>query len=281
MIKSIKALSLILVFNTVYTHSMKNITSKQKHVHHSTKTVLSKKKDPKLLLELPDEIIGSIVKFTTINDPFDTITLLIRISLISKKLKRLRAPDKIRALLNFDQKMLDNSLHVRAFFNPHFNHDYTPYFKLLITMGARIDCYCKDLASCVSRTTNAYITEYFITHHTDDIDQPDEIGLTPLLIAIKNGKPNIVKILLEHNADIFLQNEYERTPIYQALVWKSTECIKVLIKYGLNKTAMQGPANVDRMIIADWAKINKHPEIYTLVTGKEMPSSDTNAVSQS
>ena len=254
MTRSIKALSLILLLDAVYAHGMENIQLKQKHVRHSTNTLLYKKKDSRLLLELPDEIIGSIVKYTTTEDPFYTIALLVRISSLCKQLERLRAPDKIKTLLNFDQKMLDNSLHIRAFFNTYFGHDYTPFFKLLIAMGARIDCYCKDLISCVSRTTNIYITEYFITHHTDDIDQQNEKGVTPLLTAIKSGKPNIVKVLLKHNANIFLANEHGRSPVYQALVWKSTECIKVLIEYGLNTTIKHDAANVEKMIIADWAQ---------------------------
>jgi hypothetical protein len=277
MIRSIKALSLILLLDVVYAHGMENIQLEQEHKYHSTNTVLYTEKDPRLLLELPDEIIGAIVTCTTstTDDPFNTIALLIRMSSLCKQFERLRAPDKIKRLLNFDQKNLDDSLHIRAFFNTYFGHDYTPLFKLLVAMGARIDCYCKDLISCVSRTTNTYITEYFITHHTDDIDQQNKEGITPLLTAIKSGKPNIVKVLLQHNANIFLANEHGRNPVYQALVWKSTECIKVLIEYGLNKTIKHDAAKVEKMIIADWAKLNAHPEIYALATGKEMPPSDT------
>lgn len=245
-------------------------------------------KDSRLLLGLPaDEILGSIIKYAAINkkypnsnDPFDQITLLMRVSSVCKALEHLKTTTTlkiIKAALNVTQEELNSSLHAYAFWNNDTRkRDYTPFLKLLIAMGAQVNRHCKNLTLCVSTTKNTYIAEYFITHYTTDIDQPNEEGDTPLYRAIKAGKPDMVKILLKHNADIFLVNRRGRTPIHYALIWKRTGCIKVLIKDGLDNitkydTGRYNTARVYKTIIANWAKKNRYGEIYTLITGEEIP----------
>ena len=280
MTRSIKILFLLILFNSFYAHSMKTALS--------NKTIVSElSPDPRLLLELPDEILGTVIKCTNKDDVFNAIKMLIQVSWICKKFEHLSAPDKIKTILNLDQKTLDCSFNEYAFFErlhqeADTKDDFTPFLKLLIAMSAQANAFCRNLSLCVSFATNAYVTKHFIMHHDNKIDQQNEDGETPLYWAINLNKPDMVKVLLEHNANMYLPNNKGKTPTYWALLTNKVDCLKILIEHGLDTSIKYDWGYGYKPTIAERAKeysrksepaeAKKWQEIYALVTGEEIPS---------
>ncbi len=293
MTKSIKTLSLILLLNVMYAHGMKHKLSDQECLHGSTSTTVDDINDSRLLLELPDDVLGIIVRYTNPDkyvaksikriDLFNNVKLLIRLSLVCKKFERLRVPDTIKTMLNLDQKTLDNNFTDYAFFKnafPETDNDITPFLKLLITMNAKTNTLCRSLSSCVQHTTNAYVVEHFIMHHDADINQQDKEDQTPLRWAINLNKPNIVRVLLAHDANMYLADNQGKTPTDMALLYDRIECVKALVEHGVDTTIKYYRSEDYEPSIAEWATSNAwwhkentghYREIYRSVTGEEMP----------
>lgn len=57
---------------------------------------------------------------------------------------------------------------------------------------------------------------------------------TPLFIAVKRNKKNIVKLLLENGADVNSENIYGLTPLYYAISDNNVEIVELLVKSGAN-----------------------------------------------
>jgi len=284
MTTSIKALSLLLLFNVIYVHAMECEISKQKRVHNCEKEIiLCTEKDSCSLLELPDEIIGKVLNYTSKDDIFNAITLLIRLSYTCKKCERLREPHTIKTILGLDQNMLDDSLWSYVFFEPSFeskpHRESTPFFKLLISMDAQANRYCTNLISCVRYTKNAYVVDYFITHHDNHVDQQDEHGKTPLYCAVNLDKPDILRVLLKHKANMYLADKLGDTPAYLAITNDRFECLKALIEHGLDTTIKYAFSYSYQPTLAEWAKfgatcykkkVDQYNEIYRLVTKEDI-----------
>lgn len=254
MITLTKKFFLLALFNVLCVYGMKNTNSQ---------------KDPRLLLELPDEGLICTILHTTKDDIFNAVTQLIRLSCVCKKLEHLRAPNNIKIIFNLDQRTLDDNLSTHIFFGS--DRDLTPFFKLLITMGARMNLYYKDLHSCICSTNNTYLIKHFITTHKPNINKQYKDGDTPLYLAVQLNKPSIVELLLEHGADMYLADENGRTPTFMALLLGKAECLKVLIRHGLDTTIEYDYGHDFKQTIAQWAQTAKNEEVYTLATGKKMP----------
>jgi hypothetical protein len=299
MAKSIKALSLIFFLSFVYARSMeysmlqqglfsnakeKITDTTQTPTNNATPLKLSEQKDeelkdPRLLLTLPNEALGKIIRCIYKDDVCNAIALLIRLSWVSKKFEQSNTPNTIKTVLGLDQRMLDDSLYAYAFaprqaqdFTPFFKQtrDITPFFKLLISMGANLKKYCKSLIACVLLTTNVYVAEQFITDDID-INQQDEDGHTPLCWAINCNNPTIAKVLLEYKADMYLADNNGDTPTNIALLYGRTECLKVLIEHGVDTAIAYDRGHGGKETIAQWAQMAKNEGIYTLVTQQKMP----------
>lgn len=266
---SIKIIFLLSIFNVIHTHSMEYIILGQEYFSNIYKTIFCENDNAKefiLFLDLPPEILGKIISHISKDDVFDAIQRLTKLSCVCKKLENIRAPDTLKKILCLDQKMLDDCLHVYAFLNTYKNRDFTPLFKVLICMGAKLDKYCKTLTSCVSNATNIYIIEHFITHHNNNnIDQQDKDGQTPLWLAIACNDANIARVLLKHNANIYLADNKGITPMHWALLYAKIECIKALIEYKIDPSIQYNMGNNQIVTIAEWAQINKQEEIYNLI----------------
>jgi len=284
----------LLLFNSAYTHGMECEIPKQKRLHNSEEEIiLCTEKDSCSLLELPADILGVIVKRAIPNkkrcegvitpDLFNTIKLLIQLSWLCKKFEYFSKPDMIKATLNLNQETLDDNLFNYASFSEFYKemgNDSTPFFKVLIAMDANINTRYKSLDSCVMHIKNAYLVNYFITHHDNNVNQQDNDGETPLRYAIDLNKPDIVRVLLEHKADMYLADNTGRTPTDMALLCSKFECIKALIEHGVDTTIKYSRGKNLKLDIAEWAKLyatsykektDPYHEIYKLVTGEEIP----------
>lgn len=274
---------------------MENKIPKQKRLHNSEEEIVYTEKDPRLLLELPNDVLGAIVKWTSpdkyrcegviTSDFFNIIKLFIQFSWLCKKFECFSKPDTIKATLNLDQKTLDDNFFSYAClsdFHKEMDNDSTPFFKILIAMGANMNTSLESLLLCVVHIKNAYLIDYFITHHDANVNQQDECGETPLYWAINLDKPDIVRVLLEHNADMYLADKNGMTPTNMALLCDKIECIKVLIEYGIDTTIEYSRGEDFKLNIAEWARLrvrwnnrdaDSYHEIYKLVTGEELQKS--------
>jgi hypothetical protein len=275
----IKTLSLILILNVTYAHGMEET------------------KDARLLLELPKEILGTVIKCAAKSDEFENnifeaTKLLIRTSWLCKNFKSLSEPNNIQTTLCLDQKKLNDTLRLYALYSKSETRpmpDLTPFFKLLIAMGADTN-YFTDLSTCICTTKNTYLIEHYITHHKPDINIQDHHKETPLYLAVSLGYENVADLLLTHGADMYLADRHGMTPTDHALLHDNVECLKVLIKHGVD-TTIEYPRGKDfKLTIAEWAKsrtwykkenTDAYHEIYKLVTGEEISKSwDEKSVSE-
>lgn len=62
-----------------------------------------------------------------------------------------------------------------------------------------------------------------------NINEPDNYGSTPLMLAISNGQTEMFKILIDRSADIHLKNEEGETALSKAIEIGCKEFVKVLI----------------------------------------------------
>ncbi len=253
----------------MYTHGMENNTSNQKPSHNHEKEKLHQEKDSRLLLELPDTALRSVVQRTSKNDTLNATKLLLGLSCVCQSFAKLNKPNTIKTILELDQRALDDNLHTHIFLKD--DQELTPFFKLLITMGAQLNRYIHSLIPLICTTSNTYIINHFITTYNPDIDEQDETGNTPLRWAIDLNNADIVQMLLEQNADMYLADKIGRTPTDIALLYGRIECLKLLIKNGVDTDIEYDWGHDYTMTIAKWAHIAKNEEIYTLVTKEKIP----------
>ena len=65
-----------------------------------------------------------------------------------------------------------------------------------------------------------------------DINLQDTFGETPLIIAVEDGNENIIKLLLEHGADIHQTNQNHETALMTALSIDNINIIKLFFDHG-------------------------------------------------
>jgi hypothetical protein len=264
MIKLVKILFLLILFSDLYVFGMEKI------------------KDSRLLLELPDEILGTIIKCAT-NDKyhniFEATKLLIRMSWVCEKLKHISEPDRIKAIFCPSQKDLNNIFYSYAYRRHSYKQDPTPFFKLLVAMGANPDSNTSFFA-CMCSTDYIYVIEQNIRQ--DNLNLQNERGETPLYFAIENDRPDIVQVLLNHGADMYIADKNGKTPVDMALLLSRFECIKLFIQHDVD-TAIEYPRGDNlKLTIARWFKLHTlcdgkkahiYREIYKLVTDEEIVKS--------
>jgi len=71
-----------------------------------------------------------------------------------------------------------------------------------------------------------------------DLDQKDEYGSTPLIIAVTFGKAEVARELVEAGADINCKNNDGSTPLHTAAFLCRTEILEMLLENGADKNIM-------------------------------------------
>src|SRR5439155_4299612 len=69
-----------------------------------------------------------------------------------------------------------------------------------------------------------------------DVNGPDanNMGTTPLQLAVRLNRPNVCKVLLAAGADPNLQHPFDGSALHQAFEWHRTEMAEWLLDYGAN-----------------------------------------------
>ena len=76
-----------------------------------------------------------------------------------------------------------------------------------------------------------------LLEHGADVNVPNNTGWTPLHRASCNGAPEVVRLLLEHGADINVPNKDGWTPLHLASSKKGPEVVRVLLEHGADVEA--------------------------------------------
>lgn len=66
------------------------------------------------------------------------------------------------------------------------------------------------------------------------IEKTDSEGRTPLIAAAEFNKPEIVKLLLEHGANLNGESRSGNTPVWIAFIWRLDSILKILVESGVD-----------------------------------------------
>ena len=127
-------------------------------------------------------------------------------------------------------------------------------FKLLVDSGANPNCQFnnQDDANaifwmvypvCVSSwDTPLYDHNYYkyikyLVDRGEDINHTDNIGWTPLLLALDRGEPETAELLIKAGAPVNKRNKSRMTGLYLASRRGLTDIVKLLIEHGVDVNA--------------------------------------------
>ncbi|WP_341815111.1 ankyrin repeat domain-containing protein [Wolbachia endosymbiont (group A) of Chalcis sispes] len=65
-----------------------------------------------------------------------------------------------------------------------------------------------------------------------NINAKDKNGNTSLHLAAMNGKIDVAKVLLKHNADVNAKNNEGKTALYYAAKYNHQELVELLLAHG-------------------------------------------------
>ncbi|MFC2134564.1 ankyrin repeat domain-containing protein [Bacteroidota bacterium] len=83
-----------------------------------------------------------------------------------------------------------------------------------------------------------------------DLNEKDQYGSTPLIVAITFGKPEVVKVLIEAGADIQIKNSDGASPLHIAAFFCHPEIVKALLDKGADKTEKNSSGNTPYETVA-------------------------------
>lgn len=106
----------------------------------------------------------------------------------------------------------------------------------------------------------------------ENINEPDEDGFTPLMIAAEGQNPEIVNMLINAGADVNARYKYGETPLMFALGWgKNQDVIKALIDGGADVNAENKKGKTPLMIATECNIDEKIINILTEAGAEEKP----------
>ncbi|NWX90104.1 ASZ1 protein, partial [Nothoprocta ornata] len=140
--------------------------------------------------------------------------------------------------------------------------------RLLLDRGANasfeIDKYTVLMAACTAHASEEKIlkTVELLLSRNADPNLPCRRKMTPLMYAARKGYPQVVALLVAHGSHINAQDENG----YSALTWAARHGHKKVILKLLELGADKNLQTKDEKTAADLAKMNKHSEIYSLLS---------------
>ena len=87
-----------------------------------------------------------------------------------------------------------------------------------------------------SRYRNNKMIKFILDHKADPNARTRRNGQTPLHIAVKNGRFDAVKLLLEYGADVYVKNEYGHTPLHYASHYHKVDIVELLKRFQFTQT---------------------------------------------
>jgi ankyrin repeat protein len=115
--------------------------------------------------------------------------------------------------------------------------------------------YGRTLLHAAAYSGNLEVVQRLIEYHPTYINARDEGGFTPLLIASEgsNSKDgSVLRLLLEHGADINVQNQDGKTPLHEALTYGALEVVRLLLKHGADVEAKDNYGKTALQVAAEY-----------------------------
>ncbi|NXD09644.1 ASZ1 protein, partial [Nothocercus nigrocapillus] len=128
----------------------------------------------------------------------------------------------------------------------------------------KTDKYTVLMAACTAHASEEKIlkTVELLLSRNADPNLPCRRQMTPLMYAARKGYPQVVALLVAHGSHINAQDENG----YTALAWAAHYGHKNVILKLLELGAEKNLQTKDEKTAADLAKMNKHSEIYSLLS---------------
>ena len=79
----------------------------------------------------------------------------------------------------------------------------------------------------------------FIDKDPQSLDRVDDLGNTPLHLAVGKGSASSINLLLEYGADIKVLNHEGKSPIDEAISWENKEATKILMDKSLSDKVLK------------------------------------------
>ncbi|NXG61446.1 ASZ1 protein, partial [Hemiprocne comata] len=183
------------------------------------------------------------------------------------------------ALFRRDVSLIEELLNSGISTESNFQFGWTPLMcaasmadvavvRLLLDRGANacfeIDKYTVLMAACTAHASeeNVLKTVELLLSRNADPNLTCRKQMTPLIYAARKGYPQVVALLVAHGSHINAQDENG----YSALIWAAQKGHKNVIFKLLELGADKNLQTKDKKTAAELAKINKHSEIYSLLS---------------
>ncbi|CAN0005189.1 unnamed protein product [Bubo scandiacus] len=184
-----------------------------------------------------------------------------------------------KALFRGDVSLIEELLNSGMSIESSFQFGWTPLMcaasvadfaivRLLLDRGANacfeIDKYTVLMAACTAHASEENIlkTVELLLSRNADPNLTCRRQMTPLMHAARKGYPQVVALLVAHGSHINAQDENG----YSALIWAAQHGHKSVIFKLLELGADKNLQTKDEKTAAELAKINKHSEIYSLLS---------------
>jgi ankyrin len=93
------------------------------------------------------------------------------------------------------------------------------------------------------------------------VDVPDDEGETPLHLAIKLGRTELVHELVNANADVNAPDKYGRPPLERALSANRDDIVEILLEHDANENLLIHENGIDATI---WQRLSQVKQIIKL-----------------
>ncbi|XP_040406114.1 ankyrin repeat, SAM and basic leucine zipper domain-containing protein 1 isoform X2 [Cygnus olor] len=184
-----------------------------------------------------------------------------------------------KALVHGDVSLIEELLNSGISIESSFQFGWTPLMcaastadfavvRLLLDRGANacfeIDKYTVLMAACAAHASEENIlkTVELLLSRNVDPNLTCRRQMTPLMYAARKGYSRVVGLLVAHGSHINAQDENG----YSALIWAAHHGHKNVIFTLLELGADKNLQTKDEKTAAELAKINKHSEIYSLLS---------------
>lgn len=113
--------------------------------------------------------------------------------------------------------------------------------------------------------------DWMISYLFKDEDYEDSDGMRPILSATIYKRPKMLRVLLDHKAEVNVKNNNNETPLINAISTGSVKMVKMLIKAGAD-VDFRGPNNFTPLMVA---VMFKSPEITKILLDAGAEKDDT------